>query len=233
MTVVTINGPIGVGGFEVGTLVADLLGADYVDRLVFAEAAKRIGSTVAVLSGKEQRVVRLKDRIAYFLQTMMERSAVSGVAGEPYFGPGIEGLPAEQYADLTKETVTAAQQLTDKQYIDVTSAVIMELASSNNVVVIGRGSNIILRDLATAIHVGLTAKVDRRIETFMRREHFNNVEAEKHVKEAEKARQAYFRKFFKVHPDDPSLYHLYLNMDRMKVKTAAEIVTHAAQDLQS
>ena len=41
MAVVTLNGATGVGGPEVGVEVARLLKADYVDRLLLAEAAKR------------------------------------------------------------------------------------------------------------------------------------------------------------------------------------------------
>ena len=233
MPVVTINGAIGAGGIEVGILAADHLGADYVDRLVFAEAAKRIGSTVGAVAAKEQRVVRLRDRIAYFLQTMMEKSAVSGAAGEPYLGLGIEALPAEQYAQLANEPITAAQQLNDKRFIEVTSAVINELVSGGNVVINGRGGNMILKDMPGTLHVCLTASLERRIETIMEREHFGREEAEKYVTDTEKARQAYFRKFFKVQPDDPNLYHLCVNMERMKATTAAEIVAHAAKDLQS
>ena len=90
MPVITINGPVGSGAIDIGQTVAQTLNIDYVDRLVFAEAAKLVGSPVGVLVEKEQRVVRFRDRLARFLQTMLERSAVSGVGGEPYFGRGIE-----------------------------------------------------------------------------------------------------------------------------------------------
>ena len=232
MPVITVNGPIGAGSSDVGLPVAGLLEADYVDRLVLAEAAKRIGSTIGALAEKEERVVRLRDRIAYFLQNMLERSAVTSAAGEPYFSPGIEILPAEQYAELARETITEAQQLNDKRFIEVTGAVIRELADGGNVVIIGRGANMILKDQPRALHVGLTASAERRIETIIaRREGYSREEAERYVAETEKARVAFFRKFFKVHPDDQGLYHLCLNMDRMKVSTAAEIVAHAARDL--
>ena len=233
MPVITINGPIGAGGNELGMRVADMLGADYIDRLVFAEAAKRIGSTIGALAGKEQRVVRLGDRIAYFLQTMLEKSAISGAAGEPYFSPGIEVLPAEQYTALAQEPITEAQQLSDKQFIEVTSAVIEELAQSGNAVIIGRGANMILKELPRAVHVGLWASQERCVETICQREGYAPQEAEKYFAETEKARQSFFRKFFKVHPDNPALYHLCLSIERMKLETAAEIVVHAAKDLES
>ena len=54
MPIITFNGPIGCGGNELGLKVADMLDADYVDRIVFAEAAKRVGSTISALAEKEE-----------------------------------------------------------------------------------------------------------------------------------------------------------------------------------
>ena len=230
MPVVTIDGHVGSGGIEVGTLVAHHLNADYLDRQIFVEAAKRVGSTVKVLTEKEQRVLRLKHHIGRFLQTMLERSAISGAGGDPYFGPDMYTILSEKYTDLTDEPITEARQLDDNRFIEVTSAVIKDLAEDGNVVIMGRGANMILRDRADVFKVGLTAPMEMKINTVMEREHFDKDEAEKFVTEMEKARLTYFRKFFKVQPDDPTLYHLFLNMEFMSVKSAAEIISHAAVD---
>jgi cytidylate kinase len=81
------------------------------------------------------------------------------------------------------------------------------------------------------MHVGLLAPAEVRVETIMAREHFERQEAAAYVEELEQARVTFFRKFFKVHPNDPALYHMMLNMGQMRAKTAAEIVVHAAADL--
>ena len=233
MAVVTINGATGVGALEVGVEVAALLDADYVDRILLAEAAKRVGSTVQVLEMKEQQLVPFRDRLAYFLQTMLERSAMSGAGGEPYFSPGMEYLPAEEYTDLAHEPRTAAQRLNDEHYIEATSSVMKDLAKAGNVVISGRGSNMILKDMPEVLHVALLAPMDRRIDTIIEREHLSRVEATKYVEAMEKAREAYFKKFFNVSPDDPTLYHMVVNEGGMSLKTVAEIVAHAARDLES
>ena len=232
MPVITINGPVGSGAIDIGQTVAQTLNIDYVDRLVFAEAAKLVGSPVGVLVEKEQRVVRFRDRLARFLQTMLERSAVSGVGGEPYFGRGIEMLPAETYTELAGDPSSTAQQVNDKAYIEATSAVVRDLTRAGNVVIIGRGANMILLDAPGVIHVGLLAPLELRVENIMRREHFERGEAAAFVEEVEQARVTFFRKFFKVHPDDPTLYHAMLNMGKMRPTTAAEIIIHAAGDLE-
>ena len=88
MAVITIHGPLGAGAVSIGQLVAQSLEINFYDRLVFTQAARLIGSPVGAVIAKEQRVDRFRDRLGRFLQTMLERSAMSGVSGEPYFGRG-------------------------------------------------------------------------------------------------------------------------------------------------
>jgi cytidylate kinase len=233
MPVITINGPIGSGPIEVGQMVAQTLDINYVDRMVFAEAAKLVGSPVGALIEKEQRVIRFPERLGRFLQTMLERSAISGVSGEPYFGRGIEMLPAETYTELAGDPSLTAQQVNDKAFIEATTSVIKDLAQAGNVVIIGRGSNIILADAPGVIHVGLVAPLDVRAENVMTREHFTRAEATAYVEELEQARITFFRKFFKVNANDPDHFHMVLNLGMLQQKTAAEVIVHAAGDISS
>jgi len=166
------------------------------------------------------------------IQTMLERSAVSGVSGEPYFGRGIETLPPETYVELAAETTATAQKVDDKAFLDATTTVVKDLQRKGDVVIIGRGANVILADAPGVTHVGLLAPLDVRVEYMISREHFDPNEAKGYVEELDRARVAFFRKFFeKVGPDDPSIYHMMLNMGRMESKTAAEVIVHTARDL--
>ena len=231
MPVITINGPIGSGNFDVGQQVAERLGINYVDRMVLAQAARRVGAPVGSLMEKEQRVIRFGERLSRFMQTMLERSAISGVGSEPYFGHGTEMLPAETYTELIGDSPSANQTVNDKAFIEATSAVIQELAGNGDVVIIGRGANRILADFPGVLHVAMLAPLEMRIENIMAREHYTRTEAAKFVAELEEARIAFFRKFFKVHPNDPELYHLILNAGKIRHETAAQMIVHAVEDL--
>ncbi len=231
MPVITINGPIGCGSVTIGQMVAEQLHLSFVDRLVFTEASRIVGTPVGTLIAKEQRVDRFKDRMGRFVQTMLERSAMSGVSGEPYFGRGIENLPPETYMDLAGEGGGVAQKLDDKTFIEATSKVVKDIHSKGDAVIIGRGANQILADASYTLHVGLLAPMEVRVKTLMDREHFDREEAEIHVEELERAREDYIYKFWKVHPNEPQHYHMVLNMGKMSPKTAAEVIVHAAGDL--
>ena len=231
MPVITINGPIGCGAVTIGQMVAQQMDLNFVDRLFFTEASRIVGTPVGTLIAKEQRVNRFRDRLGRFVQTMLERSAMSGVSGEPYFGRGIENLPPETYMDLTGEGGGVAQKLDDKTFIDAMSRVAHELHQQGNAVIIGRAANHILAGAAQTLHVGLLAPMEVRVQTLIDREHFDREEAEIHVEELERAREDFVQKFWNVHPNEAIHYHLMLNMGKMSPKTAAEVIVHATGDL--
>lgn len=230
MPVITINGPIGCGAVTIGQMVSEQMNLNFVDRLFFTEAARIVGTPVGTLIAKEQRVDRFRDRLGRFVQTMLERSAMSGVSGEPYFGRGIENLPPETYMDLTGDG-SVAQKLDDKTFIEAMTKVANDLHAQGNAVIIGRGANQILADASHTLHVGLLAPMEVRVKTLIDREHFEKEEAEIHVEELERAREDFIMKFWKVHPNEAKHYHMMLNMGKMNPKTAAEVICHAAGDL--
>ena len=209
---------------------SEQMNLNFVDRLFFTEAARIIGTPVGTLIAKEQRVDRFRDRLGRFVQTMLERSAMSGVSGEPYFGRGIENLPPETYMDLTGDG-SVAQKLDDKTFIEAMTKVANDLHAQGNAVIIGRGANQILADAPHTLHVGLLAPMEVRVKTLIDREHFEKEEAEIHVEELERAREDFIMKFWKVHPNEAKHYHMILNMGKMNPQTAAEVICSAAGDL--
>ena len=230
MAVVTITGLRGSGAPEVGAEVARILNADYIDRLVLAEAAKRIGATVEAVAAKSERPQGRRDRLAQFIQTLLERSAAAGTGGDPYFGPGLEVLLGRDYTEIPSEPITRAQEIEDSRFIEVTRAVIQELAHEGHAVFIGRGHNIILKDTPGALHVGLVAPLEARVRLIMERGGLDEKGAEKHIVEFDRARIAYFKKFFNVHPDDPLSYHMILNVGMLPRPMAAQIICQAAAE---
>lgn len=231
MPVITITGLIGSGAPEVGTEVSRQLGIDYVDRLILAEAARKMGTTVAVLAERTERPPRLSDRVAGFVRTVLERSALAGGGGDPYFGGGMDALLVREYRDFPPENTETSQEgvLTDSTLLEVTSSVIREIAQSGNVVIAGRGANIILRDQPGVLHVGLVSSLEERIKRIMEREELGQEEAERFVAENDRARQAYFHRFFRVQAEDPRHYHLVLNTDWLRIPRSAEVIIAAAE----
>lgn len=231
MPVVTLNGLVGGGGPEIGAEVARTLSIAYVDRHIISEAAGHIGATVEALAEKEQRPRTMGDRMARFFQNVLERSAAAGTGGDPYFGPGQETLLGKHYAQLPKEPLTRAQEIDDQHFFEVTRDIILDLARGGNVVIIGRGSNMILMDTPGVFHVGHTAPFEKRVEVVMHRESLDRASSEKYMTDNDKARIAYYKKHFGVDHPNPRDYQMILNTGLMDFQAAAKIVVHAVQQL--
>ena len=111
MTVITIEGRLGAGGPDLGRMVAKEMDLDFVDRLMLADIAKKIGATVTALADQESRIPSLTSRFAQSIQRMLHRSAVAGMGGDPYFGPGIEQLLARPYSEMEEAPHTNAEEV--------------------------------------------------------------------------------------------------------------------------
>ncbi len=231
MAVITIHGPLGAGAVSIGQIVAESLEINFYDRLIFTQAARLIGTPVGAVIAKEQRVDRFRDRLGRFLQTMLERSAMSGVSGEPYFGRGIENLPPETFMEMMGEGNSANRNIDDKTFLEATAKVVKDIYEEGNAVIVGRGANAILADLPDAYHVGLIAPLEVRVHTLMQRENYSREEAENYGAELERAHENFFRRFFNFNPYDPTHYQMMLNMGKMSNETAASVIVHAAQEM--
>ena len=96
MSVITLGGMSGGGARNLGPMVAEKLGADYVDRFFLSNVAKELGATVEALHQREERPPSRSERWVRVIQRILERSAVTGAGGDPYFGPGTAAFLTEE-----------------------------------------------------------------------------------------------------------------------------------------
>jgi cytidylate kinase len=103
-----------------------------------------------------------------------------------------------------------------------------DLAEEGNVVIMGRGSNLVLKDFPGVLHVGVVAPLEFRTEITMQRDGISQDEAEKYLANEERARISFFKRHFKAHPDDPILYHMMVNPGTLGIEASANIISQAA-----
>ncbi len=231
MAVVTLNGQLGGAAREVGQEVARRIGSDYVDRVLLAEAAKRVGATVTALAEKELEHLSLGNRLTKLIQTAFERSAYAGSGGDPFLGPGVDALLIRPYPEGENESseATSSDQVDDQRFFQVISETIKDLANEGNVVIIGRGSNLVLKDSPGVLHVGVVAPLEFRIEMTMHRDGIKQGEAERYIANEERSRISFFKRHFKANPDDPILYDLMVNPGKLGIEGSANIIVQALE----
>ena len=109
-------------------------------------------------------------------------------------------------------------------YLDYLVVIISQVAEEGNAIIIGRGSQYILDDHPDAWHVLLVDEVENRVKFMMENYDLSGKEAEKIVTKEDKRRMSFYGKLGKADFDNPGLYHLVLNMGRLSMEKALQLV---------
>jgi cytidylate kinase len=225
MAVVTMTGTIASGAREIGRAAASLLKIDYVDQQLLVDAARRLGVPVDVVADHDERCASFGDRLSAILRGFLERSAVGG---DPLTGAGgLEVVLGRTYTDMAKER--EEPKVSDSLYMKTMTVIIRELGDRGDIVVLGRGSQMILRGLPGALHVLTIAPEELCIERLAVREGISEEDAARRAHDSNRARAAFYRKLWKVDVSDPSLYDITLETSQLSFEVGAELVATAAR----
>ena len=205
MPLVTIRGQLGSGAPEIGRQVADRIHADYVDREIIAEVAARLHRQEQDVIAKEMPPSSLLGRIAEALDRSLP------------FGSGFEGayLPAWE------------MPLDDTGYLQTLQSVIRDLARSKSLVILGRGSQFILKDYPGALHVLVMAPLELRVKRIMEDRKVDREAAKQEIERHDTSSREFIRRFFQAGWEDPVSYDLVINTERLTYQAAASIVVDA------
>jgi len=230
MPVITFSGTLGSGAREIAQLVARRLRLDYVDREILARTAQSLGVSVAAVEQRDERPATLGERVASMLSNFLERSAVAG--GDPALGPeSLAVLLSRTYSEAVGERPSGPAELDERRYMRTITGVIEALAEGGNVVLVGRGSPVILRDRPGSLHVLTMAPLEMRAQRIALREEIAVAEARRRVQESDRGRAGFHRKFFKIDADDPSLFDLVICTGRLSYEVGADLTVTAARAL--
>jgi cytidylate kinase len=101
---------------------------------------------------------------------------------------------------------------------------ILHLAELGHVILLGRGANLITGTLPNVFHVRLVGSVERRVEHLQQIHQMNRQAALTYINKEDRGRQRYLKKHFKQDIDDPTLYDLVINTDRISYAEAAQLI---------
>lgn len=108
-----------------------------------------------------------------------------------------------------------------------TTDTILQLARMGNVVIVGRGANIITSKLKNTFHVRLIASLEKRVEHIKSLMNMSEKEALNYIKKEDENRKQYIKSYFHADVDDPLLYHMTVNTDLLTHKGAAYLIAEA------
>jgi cytidylate kinase len=202
MAVITIRGQLGSGAPEIGRLIASKLHISYVDREIISEVAAHLHWPEPHVAGKEMPPGTLLGRIAEAL-----------VGGYGFAGT-IEGvyLPTWEIP------------LDDTRYLPALKLVINDLAKSGSIVIRGRGSQFILKDLPGAVHVLVVASLELRVKRVMESLKLDEGNAKKEIGRFDSSRREFIKRYFNAELEDPVDYDLIINTNHLTFEDAVSLI---------
>ncbi len=214
-SVVCISRTSGALGDAVGTAVARELGFRYVDEAVVERAAQKANVDLATMEQAEER----KSFVRRFLDALPSPSTLvdpfSAISGSP--------MGFEEVAVLGPRTVKQDPR-------DVIRSVIGEFALVGHVVIVAHAASMALAGRAGVLRVLVTASPTVRAD---RISHDGKLlepdDATAAIRESDRAREDYFRRFYDVDREEPTHYDLVLSTNVLTPQQAAEIVCAAAR----
>lgn len=146
-----------------------------------------------------------------------------------------EALKLNIRSDAIKKLDKKAPRLFDRilginpdVYLDLMQAVVYEASRHGRGVIIGHGSQILLRDFGCALHVRVHASRARRVQNLMKEQNLNQESAEKLIRKSDSERNGFFQFAFQRDLDDPSLYDLIINTEKIGNNVAAKTIIDLA-----
>lgn len=197
MAVLTISRQFGAGGITLGKMIADRLGYTFADTEIIQEIAREANVSPHWVESFEKEAGTKLSRV---ISSMVSQKWIDRVLKEE------RGYLDEQI------------------YLDYLVLIIAKMADEGNVVIIGRGSQYILNDHPDAYHILLVNEFENRVKFLMDRYQFPVKKATQVTINEDKRRLNLYRKLGKKDYDNPSLYHLVLNMHRLDLKLAVNLV---------
>lgn len=200
MHVVTISREYGSGGGEIAMRLAKALGWRLVDHEAVVQVAHELGISVTDAEAQDEHAESLGMRLLSGLSMM--QPPVSNALQTLY-------IPNEQ------------------MYHEALRKVIEQALTSHQVVIVGRGSQMLLRERRDILHVRIIAPFEQRIAYVMQREGLSRENAESRIRYKEGGRERYLQMQYHQHPADPLLYDLVVNVATLGLDDAVELIQMA------
>ena len=202
MAVITISRQFGAGGITLGKMIAEEMEYTFADSDIIQRVAKEANVSTDWIESFEKEA---GSKLSRLISSMVSKRWLDRVLSDE-----------RGYLD-------------EKIYLDYLVLIVAQFADEGNVVILGRGSQYILNDHPDAVHVLLVDDFDSRVRFMMDRYEMPRKKAERTVTNEDRRRVALYKRLGKSDYENPQLYDLVLNMGRLDLATARDMICDLAK----
>jgi len=193
MAVITISRQFGAGGKTLGKMIADEFGYTFADSEIIKSVAEMANVSTSFVETVEKEA---GGKFSRFISKMVSK-------------PLVERVLKDERGYIDEEI-----------YLDYLVLIIAQMGDDGDVVILGRGSQYILNDHPDAYHVLLIDEFENRVQFMMANYDLSKSRAAHVVRAEDKRRKNLYQKLGKSDYDNPFLYHLVLNMNKVSLDQA-------------
>ncbi|MBW1979765.1 MAG: cytidylate kinase-like family protein [Deltaproteobacteria bacterium] len=202
MAVVTISKNFGCGARDLGRRLAKRLGYAYIDKAYFQKIAEQLDVSERTLESFEQG---RQYRIANIFSRLFSKNYIERIVG--YDKTVIE----------------------EKEYQEALRNLVIGVAQQGKVVLVGRASHIILKDLPNCYHFRIVAPVGWRKEYIIREYGVRAIEADSVLAERDRNREWFLRLMGGEGFDDPVRFHVIANVSLLSAEDIINLFVRIVQ----
>lgn len=205
--IITLSRQFGAGARTIGSALSQRLGYRLLDQEITRLVAEQ-------LEAPEEQVALLEERLDPLGVRMLHSLAAAAVPEAGLLVSTVPELNADEVGEATHE-------------------VIVDLASRESIVIVGRGARWILGDRPDALHVRLVAPLDVRVERIMAREGLDRRTAHQLACTTDRERAAHVQRSFHADWNNPENYHLVLNTGQLSIPLVTDLIAQTVSRLAS
>ncbi len=225
MSVITISRQFGSGGDEIAQAICKATGYSLFDKHLLAHAAYEAGIS-------EQDIIDFSEddrRVKNLFDTMFRRARPT--VQLRYWKENAAGVR------MAEEVI-----LEEEQAILLVQKAIRAAHHQGDIVIVGRGGHVLLKDEPDVLRVRIEAPMEDRLlrvrsDPKWVSQHLGDSvgarrAAQDEIESADAASAAYLKRVYGVEWADPLLYDLVINTARLDIPQAAKIIVKAARKLE-
>ncbi len=201
MSVITISRQFGAGGKTLGGMISKKLGYNFFDNDLIQMVAKKARVSTNWVESLEKEA---GGRVQRFIQSVVPKSMVDRILDDK-----------RGYID-------------EEIYVDTLNEIVRQIADEGNAVILGRGSQYILKTHTDTYHLLLIAEKEDRVQFMEKHYKLTPGQALQAVNNEDKRRMNLYRKFGRRDYDQPELYHVVFNMSKTSLETACDVICNLA-----
>jgi len=136
---------------------------------------------------------------------------------------GIPGPEVDRF-DEKKPPFWETLSIQRKRYLHLIQALIYDFGGKGNVIIVGRGGQVLLKDLPGVLHVKIMAPFEVRVQRIMKQRGENEKQAVGSLRRSDRDSAGFIRAYFDVDWEDQDLYDLVINTRKLSVEAGARII---------